>query len=127
MNAIAQHIRPLLNTPHGDHLGPDQGGMTVRVKEFYPEPLRRVPGGSVEPVRKVAAVRDRVLIRDAGRIVETCRADRLHEATHPYTIGLLNSMPRLDHPVAELAVLQRDAAWDRAPSVSGVASGEEGS
>ncbi len=75
----------------------------------------------------VSAFCDRVLIMYAGRIVETCRADRLNEASHPYTIGLLNSMPRLEHPVDHLEVLQRDAAWDIAPSVSGMAGGESGS
>jgi len=74
----------------------------------------------------VSAFCDRVLIMYAGRIVETCRADRLHDATHPYTIGLLNSMPRLDRPVEYLKVLQRDAAWDLAPGVSGMADEGDG-
>jgi len=73
----------------------------------------------------VSAFCDRVLIMYAGRIVETCRADRLHEAKHPYTIGLLNSIPRLEHPVDHLEVLQRDDAWNLAPSVSGVINGEK--
>jgi len=47
----------------------------------------------------------------AGRIVETCPASTLHEARHPYTRGLLLSLPRVDRPVSELAVLQREAAW----------------
>ena len=72
----------------------------------------------------VAAFCDRVLIMYAGRIVETCRADRLHEAKHPYTIGLLNSIPQLEHPVEHLQVLQRDDAWNLAPSVNGVINGE---
>ena len=71
----------------------------------------------------VSAFCDRVLIMYAGRIVETCRADKLHEAKHPYTIGLLNSIPQLDHPVDQLDVLQRDDAWNLAPSVSGVVNG----
>jgi peptide/nickel transport system ATP-binding protein len=54
---------------------------------------------------------DRVLIMYAGRIVETCAADKLHEATHPYTRGLLNSLPRLDAPRPRLEVLSRDPAW----------------
>ncbi len=54
---------------------------------------------------------DRVLIMYAGRVVETCAADKLHEATHPYTRGLLNSLPRLDEPRRHLEVLQRDPAW----------------
>ncbi|MEY8841990.1 ABC transporter ATP-binding protein, partial [Cribrihabitans sp. XS_ASV171] len=33
----------------------------------------------------VAEFCDRVLIMYAGRIVETCAADKLHEASHPYT------------------------------------------
>jgi peptide/nickel transport system ATP-binding protein len=72
----------------------------------------------------VSAFCDRVLIMYAGRIVETCRADRLHEAKHPYTIGLLNSIPRLEHPVEHLQVLQRDTAWNLEPSVSGVVNRE---
>ncbi|WP_417245467.1 ABC transporter ATP-binding protein [Celeribacter sp.] len=62
---------------------------------------------------------DRVLIMYAGRIVEVCEADKLHEAKHPYTRGLLNSLPRLDKPRDRLEVLQRDPAWSEAPSVSG--------
>ncbi|PHQ97155.1 MAG: peptide ABC transporter ATP-binding protein [Marinosulfonomonas sp.] len=67
----------------------------------------------------VASFCDRVLIMYAGRIVETCDADKLQEATHPYTRGLLNSLPRLDVPAKRLAALQRDPAWRDAPSVSG--------
>lgn len=64
---------------------------------------------------------DRVLIMYAGRIVEICEADKLHEAKHPYTQGLLNSLPRLDQPRKKLDVLQRDASWSDAPSVGGSA------
>ncbi|GGH24912.1 peptide/nickel transport system ATP-binding protein [Cribrihabitans marinus] len=64
---------------------------------------------------------DRVLIMYAGRIVETCAADRLHEAQHPYTRGLLNSLPRLDQPRRKLDVLTRDPAWAEVPSVGGKA------
>jgi len=67
----------------------------------------------------VSAFCDRVLIMYAGRVVETCRADRLHEATHPYTRGLLNSLPRLDAPVDRLEVLKRDPAWREEDSISG--------
>jgi peptide/nickel transport system ATP-binding protein len=59
----------------------------------------------------VASFCDRVLIMYAGRIVETCRATELHQARHPYTRGLLAALPRIDRPVAELPVLQRDPAW----------------
>ena len=67
----------------------------------------------------VAEFCDRVLIMYAGRIVETCAADRLHEAQHPYTRGLLNSLPRLDRPRAKLDVLTRDPSWAELPSVGG--------
>ncbi|BAQ68924.1 ABC transporter [Rhodovulum sulfidophilum] len=65
----------------------------------------------------VADFCDRVLIMYAGRVVETCDADKLHEARHPYTRGLLNSLPRLDAPQKRLEVLRRDPAWAEAPSV----------
>jgi peptide/nickel transport system ATP-binding protein len=62
---------------------------------------------------------DRVLIMYAGRIIEVCDADKLHEAQHPYTQGLLGSLPRFDQPKARLQVLDRDPAWRNAASVEG--------
>lgn len=62
---------------------------------------------------------DRVLIMYAGRIVEVCDADKLHQAKHPYTQGLLNSLPRLDQPKKHLEVLKRDDAWAASDSVGG--------
>jgi len=59
----------------------------------------------------VASFCDRVIIMYAGRIVETCRANELAQAEHPYTRGLLASLPRVDQPRDALAVLQREAAW----------------
>jgi peptide/nickel transport system ATP-binding protein len=67
----------------------------------------------------VADFCDRVLIMYSGRIVEVCDAKKLHEAKHPYTQGLLNSLPRLNAPRTKLDVLNRDPAWSEAPSVSG--------
>lgn len=67
----------------------------------------------------VSAFCDRVLIMYAGRVVEVLDADRLHDAKHPYTRGLLESLPRIDAPKERLEVLKRDAAWREAPSVSG--------
>jgi len=67
----------------------------------------------------VADFCDRVLIMYAGRVVEVCQANQLHEAQHPYTRGLLNSLPRLSSPCERLEVLQRDPTWSKAPSVSG--------
>ncbi|QJR11237.1 Oligopeptide transport ATP-binding protein OppD [Usitatibacter rugosus] len=59
----------------------------------------------------VATFCDRVLVMYAGRIVESCKANELEHAKHPYTRGLLESMPRLEAPRERLAVLQRDPAW----------------
>ena len=67
----------------------------------------------------VATFCDRILIMYAGRIVETCAANRLHEARHPYTKGLLNAMPRLDEPKHALEALTRDPIWTETPSVDG--------
>ena len=66
----------------------------------------------------VAKFCDRIVIMYAGRIVETCKADELRNARHPYTLGLLNSVPDLEHPRERLEVLKRDPEWREAPSVS---------
>ena len=66
----------------------------------------------------VAKFCDRIVIMYAGRIVEVCPAGKLHDARHPYTIGLLNSVPDLTRPRKRLDVLTRDPAWREAPSVS---------
>jgi len=63
----------------------------------------------------VASFCDRVLIMYGGRILETCRAAELHAARHPYTRGLLESLPWIDRPVRELATLERDPAWHDGP------------
>lgn len=65
----------------------------------------------------VASFCDRVMVMYAGRILETCRADALAEAQHPYTKGLLASLPRLSQPVEALPVLERDPRWIHDPSV----------
>lgn len=67
----------------------------------------------------VSSFCDRVLIMYSGRVVETLPADKLHEAKHPYTRGLLNSLPRLDAPTDRLEVLQRDPSWATEESVRG--------
>lgn len=59
----------------------------------------------------VSAFCDRVLILYAGRVLESCPANRLHEARHPYTRGLLNCVPRIGGPGGRLATLARDPAW----------------
>ncbi len=53
----------------------------------------------------VARYANRVHVMYAGRIVESAPADALYaQPRHPYTIGLLHSVPRLDRPVAEKLV-----------------------
>jgi len=54
---------------------------------------------------------DRVIVMYAGRIVETIAANRLHEATHPYTRGLLSCLPSIDGSLAPLPTLIREASW----------------
>ena len=54
---------------------------------------------------------DRVLIMYRGRIVEEVEAGQLDKATHPYTRGLLASMPRIHEPRERLATLTRDPNW----------------
>jgi len=66
----------------------------------------------------VAKFCDRIVIMYAGRIVETCKASELRNARHPYTLGLLNSVPDLEQPRDRLEVLKRDPEWRDAPSVS---------
>ncbi|MDH5411376.1 MAG: ABC transporter ATP-binding protein [Alphaproteobacteria bacterium] len=55
---------------------------------------------------------DRILVMYKGRIMEELKASELHKAKHPYTRGLLNCLPSLDEPKAELRVLERDPAWE---------------
>lgn len=59
----------------------------------------------------VATFCDRVHIMYAGRIVESCRASELPQARHPYTRGLLESLPRIGEKRARLATLERDPRW----------------
>ena len=54
---------------------------------------------------------DRVLVMYAGRVVESIAAADLDQARHPYTRGLLNALPDIDHPRPRLPVMQRDPAW----------------
>src|SRR5690554_442791 len=45
----------------------------------------------------VAGISDRVIVMYAGRIMEEAKADDLfYTPAHPYTVGLLKSVPRLD-------------------------------
>ncbi|MEU2789541.1 ABC transporter ATP-binding protein [Streptomyces sp. NPDC007100] len=55
----------------------------------------------------VADVADRIAVMYAGRIVETAPVRDLYRApAHPYTRGLLDSIPRLDHKGRELYAIK---------------------
>lgn len=58
----------------------------------------------------VARYCDRILVMNAGRIVESCAASDLHLASHPYTKGLLAAVPKMNETRAELPVMDR-SAW----------------
>ena len=64
-------------------------------------------------LRLVSTFCDRVLVMYAGRVVEEIAAADLDRATHPYTRGLLNCLPRIEGDARPLPVLERDAAWTR--------------
>ena len=50
----------------------------------------------------VARYANRVIVMYAGNIVETSTAEEIyHNPRHPYTLGLLRSVPRLDEPTGE--------------------------
>jgi peptide/nickel transport system ATP-binding protein len=55
----------------------------------------------------VAEVCDEVAVMYAGEIVEKAPVDELFSAPqHPYTVGLLGSIPRLDHRAEQLATIE---------------------
>ncbi len=55
----------------------------------------------------VAQFCDRVLVMYRGRIVETLPAHALHASQHPYTRGLVESLPQLDDRRRRLPTLDR--------------------
>ncbi|WMT85934.1 ABC transporter ATP-binding protein [Pelagibacterium sp. 26DY04] len=57
---------------------------------------------------------DRVLIMYSGQVVEEIAACDLKEARHPYTRGLLASMPRIGDRKGRLPVLDRQSSWAEA-------------
>ncbi|WP_171015788.1 ABC transporter ATP-binding protein [Devosia sp. FKR38] len=50
---------------------------------------------------------DRILVMNAGTVVEECAAGQLEQAQHPYTRGLLAAMPVINETRDELPVLDR--------------------
>ena len=55
----------------------------------------------------IAELADDVIVMYAGKVIERCSATRLFpEAQHPYTIGLLGSIPRLHLQQARLSAIE---------------------
>ncbi len=85
--------------------------------------LRRETGTAIilitHDLGVIAEVADDVVVMYAGRIVERAPVDRLFaEPQHPYTIGLLGSIPRLHVGHARLAVIEGQVPSPESP-VSG--------
>ena len=68
-------------------------------------------------IRMVASFCDRIIVMYKGRVVE--ELDRLSDAAHPYTLGLIAAMPDARHPVRRLRVPDR-ASFDHTLKRSGV-------
>jgi len=73
--------------------------------------LKRTSGAAIilitHDLGVVAEVCDEVAVMYAGEIVERAPADALFEAPeHPYTVGLLASIPRLDRRTERLAAIE---------------------
>ncbi|MEJ1159290.1 ABC transporter ATP-binding protein [Prosthecomicrobium sp. N25] len=64
-------------------------------------------------LRLVSSFCDRVLVMYAGRVVEEIESGRLDRATHPYTRGLLDCLPRLGESRHPLPTLDRKPEWAR--------------
>jgi peptide/nickel transport system ATP-binding protein len=62
-------------------------------------------------LRLVSTFCDRVLVMYAGRLVEEVPAGGLAQARHPYTLGLLNCLPRLGEQRHPLPTLDRRPEW----------------
>lgn len=60
----------------------------------------------------VARYCDRILVMNAGQVVEQCQADELAQAVHPYTRGLLAAVPQMSEQRDVLPVLDR-TPWSR--------------
>jgi peptide/nickel transport system ATP-binding protein len=62
-------------------------------------------------LRLVSTFCDRILVMYGGRIVEEVEAGKLAAATHPYTRGLVECLPRLGEDRHPLPTLERKPEW----------------
>ncbi|WP_331375916.1 ABC transporter ATP-binding protein [Sinorhizobium chiapasense] len=88
----------------------------AQVLDIIDELVRRKGMGLIfisHDLNLVSSYCDRILVMNAGEVVEGCMAGELMNAKHPYTRGLIASIPRLDETRDELPVLDR-SAWAKA-------------
>ncbi|MCZ4093830.1 ABC transporter ATP-binding protein [Sinorhizobium psoraleae] len=88
----------------------------AQVLDIIDELVRRKGMGLIfisHDLNLVSSYCDRILVMNTGEVVEECMAGELMNATHPYTRGLIASIPRLDETRDELPVLDR-SAWAKA-------------
>ncbi len=64
-------------------------------------------------LRLVSTFCDRILVMYAGRMLEELPAGNLAQARHPYSIGLMNCLPRLGGGAHPLPTLDRRPEWAR--------------
>jgi peptide/nickel transport system ATP-binding protein len=62
-------------------------------------------------LRLVSTFCDRILVMYAGRMVEELPAGGLSQARHPYTLGLMNCLPKLGASQHPLPTLDRQPEW----------------
>jgi peptide/nickel transport system ATP-binding protein len=85
----------------------------AQVLDIIDEQIKRKGMGLIfisHDLNLVSSYCDRILVMNTGQVVEECRAGELQNATHPYTRGLIASIPRLNETRDELPVLDR-SAW----------------
>ncbi|MCA1406627.1 ABC transporter ATP-binding protein [Ensifer sp. IC3342] len=88
----------------------------AQVLDIIDELVRRKGMGLIfisHDLNLVSSYCDRILVMNTGEVVEECKAGELMKAAHPYTRGLIASIPRLDETRDELPVLDR-SAWAKA-------------
>ncbi len=62
-------------------------------------------------LKLVSSFCDRVVVMYAGKVVEELKASELRNARHPYTLGLLDCMPKIGVQRHPLPVLSRKPEW----------------